>query len=46
MRTTALFGAKNFGIFQNLCYVSTDKGEGVNFSQFCASVFHAQLSGP
>jgi len=26
MRTSALFGAKNFWIFQNLWYIRTDKG--------------------
>jgi len=52
MRTYALFGSKNFGFFE-ITGVSArtrgkgvepvrTKGEGVNFSRFCADVFYGR----
>jgi len=46
MRTSALFGAKNFGFFKNLWCFRTDRGGGGYFwarwreGQFCADVFY------
>jgi len=50
IRTSALFGAKNFGYFEFMVFPhgqggegvwgTADKGEGVIFSQFCADVFY------
>jgi len=39
-RTSALFGAKNFGSFE--IYVVDKRGRGVNFSRFCADVFYGR----
>jgi len=40
MRTSALFGKKNFGFFEIYGVSAPTKGEGVNFLQFCADVFY------
>jgi len=56
MRTSALYGAKNFGFFENYdtsartkerrgcasADIFRTRGEGVNFSRFCADVFNGR----
>jgi len=42
MRTSAFFGAKTFGFFKILSVSARTRGEGVNFSRFCADVFYGR----
>jgi len=42
MRTSALFGAKNFGFFEIYGVSTRTREEGVNFSRFCADVFYGR----
>jgi len=38
MRTSALFGTKNTGVFEIYGVSTRTRGKGVNFSRFCADV--------
>jgi len=43
MRTSALFGAKNFEFFEIYGVSARTRGEeGVDFSRFCADAFHGR----
>jgi len=42
MRTSALFGAKKFGLFEIYRVSARTRGEGVNFARFYADVFYGR----